>query len=91
MSDRDPVIEAGDADQLLNNRLLREAFDTFDKALDERALAAPVRDDQARQRLIDARVTLRKVEKHLRNIVFEGKRAADKAAKDIAPYERRWF
>ena len=87
---RDPAIKGADAERLLNDALLKEAFDALDKAFDERALACPAKDDEGRRRLMDARVILRKVEGHLKKVAFEGKKAAQHAAKDIAPM-RRWF
>ena len=90
MMDRDPAIKGADAERLLNDALLKEAFAELDKAFDERALACPAKDDEGRRRLMDARVILRKVEGHLKKVAFEGKKAAQDAAKDIAPM-RRWF
>lgn len=85
----DKVAKAEAAHRLANDPLLKEAFAEFDKALDDRALAAPARDDDGRRRLTDARMTLRKVQKHLEKIIFEGKAAAEKAARDIGG--NRWI
>ncbi len=92
MSDQAPEWRATDAERLLNDALLKEAFDTYEKALIDRAIQAPARDDDARTRCMMAVQVLRKVRKHLESVVYEGKKAAQ-AANDIAtdPNKRRWL
>ncbi len=92
MSDRSPEWRAEDAQRLLDDDLLKEAFAVYEKALIDRALAAPARDDEARTRCLIGVQVLRKVRKHLEKVVHDGKKAA-KAAKDIAKDEnaRRWL
>lgn len=92
MIDHDPQWRATDAERLLNDALLNEAFDAYEKALIDRAVAAPARDDEARTRCLMAVQVLRKVRKHLDSVVFDGRKAA-KAADDIAadPNKRRWL
>ena len=92
MTDRDSQWRAADAERLLGDALLKEAFDAYEQALIDRAVAAPARDDEARTRCLMAVQALRKVRKHLEKIVYDGRKAA-KAADDIAadPNKRRWL
>lgn len=86
---------AEEAARLLRDPLLKEAFDTFELALMNRALEAPVRDDEARRRCLDAVTTLRKVRGQLEAVIKGGQAAAHNAAMEIAPYlppeKRRWI
>jgi len=92
MSDQAPEWRAADAERLLNDALLKEAFEAYEKALVDRAIEAPARDDEARTRCLMAVQVLRKVRKHLKSVVYDGEKAA-KAADDIAtdPNKRRWL
>lgn len=86
----DPKFDAGDAKQVLENPVFKKAFDAFEKALFERAVEAPARDDDARMRCMMAVQVLRNVEKQLRRIVYDGKTAAI-AADEIASGKSRYI
>lgn len=83
---------AEEAERLLREPMLNEAFEAFEQALLNRALEAPARDDDARRRCLDAVMTLRRVRGHLRSVINDGKAAAYNAANDIANGGKRtWF
>lgn len=85
----DPSFDPGEAKQILDNPVFKKAFNAFEKALFERAVEAPARDDDARMRCMMAVQALRQVEKQLRRMVFDGKSAA-KAADEIAGGKSRY-
>lgn len=76
---------AEQAERLINDKLLIEAFDKFEQALLDRALQAPARDDEGRKLALQGVQVCRKVRSHLDAVIKEGKIAAINAAKDIAP------
>ena len=88
--DRSPEWTAADATRLINDPVLKECFDAYEKALVERAIEAPARDDDARTRCMMAIQTLRRVRKHLDRLIFDGKSAAMQAADNIATGEDQW-
>lgn len=86
---------AEEAERLMSSRLLKEAFDDFEKQLTERILQAPTdpkKGDEIRRRAADAVMVCRNVRKYLKNVAAEGKVAAANAAREIAPQPRnRWL
>lgn len=89
MDEIDRSARAEEAERLLNERLLKEAFDVFEKALLDRALKAPARDDEGRRLALQGVQVCRKVRGHLSSVIKEGKIAAANAARDIAPEPAR--
>lgn len=84
-------IRAEAAKRLLNDPLLNEALDMFEKSLMEKIVTAPARDDEGRARCAYGLQALRHVRKHLRRVIADGKMAAINAANDVAKGPRRRF
>lgn len=81
MTDRDKMIEAGDAAQLLENPIFVRVMAEYEKSLFERALEAPTRDDEARYRCLTAVTVLRKIRSALESKKFDATKSADEIAK----------
>ena len=63
------------AEMLLRDELLKEAFDTLEKAYISEWAVTQVRDVEARERLWSAVNVNRKYQDHLRNVLANGKLA----------------
>lgn len=88
MTDRDKMVEASEAAQLLESRIFRTVMDEYEKQLFERALEAPTRDDEARYRCLTAVTVLRKIRSALESKKFDATKSAD----DIATSGKSgWF
>lgn len=85
MEDKGVDVKAAEAQRLLNDPLIQEGFELYERALIDRAVYS--QDDAERCRLMDAVHVCRMVKKHLQTTVFDGKKAA-KAADEIASGER---
>ena len=84
MSEHDDVQRGQEAERLLANPLLAEAFAAFEQRILD-ALRSADRDDRERQKLCDLLVAATAVRKHLERLVKDGKLAAH----EIALIERR--
>lgn len=78
--ERDKLIEAGDAAQLLENPIFVSVMREYEKSLFERALEAPTRDDEARYRCLTAVTVLRKIRSALESKKFDATKSADEIA-----------
>lgn len=87
--EQDPQWRAEDAKRLREDPILNEAFSMFEKALLDRAIEAPLEDDEGRMRCMMAVQVLRQVRRHFDKIVFDGNKAA-KVAEDVASGKSRW-
>ena len=74
-----PEWRGEDARRLLANPLIQEAYANFEKEQIEKAISAPVTDDETRYRCMVAIQVCRQVEKHLTRVVFDGNKAVKSA------------
>lgn len=89
--DIDKKARAEHAERLLGDPLLNEAWAELERALVDKIVEAPARDDDGRTRCAYGIQVGRKVRQHLHKIIQEGKSAAIRAANDIAAdQKRRW-
>lgn len=82
------VTRGAQAQTLLDNAMLQEAFDTLEKAYIERWRVSHIDDDKGREKLFIAVNVVGKVKEHLSQIVSNGKMAA-KQLDDLAKEAER--
>ena len=78
MNDQDVEWRANDAKALLENPLLKDIFEQYERSLLDRALSTS--DDQEKIRLLVGIEVCRMVKRHLAQNVFDGKIAAKLSA-----------
>lgn len=86
--EHDKMVDAAEAGQLLDSRVFRTVMEEYERALFERALEAPTRDDEGRYRCLTAVTVLRKIRSSLESKKFDATKAADDVAKSDS---NRWF